>query len=169
MVYNAVSNHLTTIHNLDGDPISRLIFQERCIYPGVPYEKFSWEVYVQKLYGEGQQLPEPLLSRNIMVVLRPDLFPNHIKTFATKHQLLVGKHSEFLPYPTAIAIEFFHVMTDALKLGSVKRLKRLLAIHVLNHQRLQWGVVEKFGCGRSISFALLLYRPLLYKDIVFLL
>ena len=56
-------------------------------------------------------------------------------------------------------------MTDALELGSIKRLKQLLAIHeeleangVLNRQKLQWGVVEKFGYSRSISFTLLLHR-----------
>jgi hypothetical protein len=29
---------------------------------------------------------------------------------------------------------------------------------VLNRQKLQWGVVEKFGYSRSISFTLLLHR-----------
>jgi hypothetical protein len=62
---------------------------------------------MQKIRDEGQQLLEPPLDCNIMVILRLDLFPNRIKTFATKYQLPVWKHSEFLPYPRAIAIEFF--------------------------------------------------------------
>ena len=162
LISNVVSDHLTTIPNLDGDPVSRLIFQEKCTYPGIPYEEFSWELYMRKFYGEGQQLPEPPLDCNIMVVLRPDLFPNRIKTFATKYQLLVWKHSEFLPYPRAIAIKFFMQRLMPWSWGQLNTLNSCWSFtktdDVPNRQRLQWGVVEKFGCDRSISFALLLHR-----------
>ena len=134
---------------------------------------------------EDQQLPELPLDWNIMVVLRPDLFPNYIKTFATKYQLLVWELSELLPYLIAIAIEFFMQWLMPWSWGQLnalnscwlftRNLKQMTCSTAKDCSEVWWRHLVVAVPFRLLCFSmgsgsrLKMHKPLLYKDIALLL